>query len=198
MKRLLSDSTCLPHLIQVGHSCATKRDQYCKITGLYCSFCLYFIIIHSVFIKLSSMVHLFYLFTLSSLVYFCVYGCCPAYMSVCHACPCYPWRPEKHIRFPGLGLTPGCELHCRCWEPNPDPLQEQSVFLTGEPSPQPWLYMLNWVFNQVILGKIAYPGTYTCDIFRFQIHPKGVLFRIYSSESHHCGSCKAVLLCAAD
>jgi hypothetical protein len=35
---------------------------------------------------------------------------------------------------PGTGVTNSCELlHC-CWEWNPGPLKEQSVFLSAEPS----------------------------------------------------------------
>jgi hypothetical protein len=36
-----------------------------------------------------------------------------------------PWRPEKVSEPPGTGVTDGCEPPGRCWEPNPDPLQEQ-------------------------------------------------------------------------
>lgn len=32
-----------------------------------------------------------------------------------------------------------CELPSRCWEPNPGPVQEPQVFLSAEPSLQPFL-----------------------------------------------------------
>jgi hypothetical protein len=38
------------------------------------------------------------------------------------------------IRFPGTGVTDGCELSFGCWESNLDPLEEQPVPLTAEPS----------------------------------------------------------------
>jgi hypothetical protein len=37
-----------------------------------------------------------------------------------------------------LGVIDSCELLCGCWDLNPDPLEEQSVPLTTEPSFQPW------------------------------------------------------------
>ena len=46
-----------------------------------------------------------------------------------HACVC--------VRMPDLGVNT-CELPCRCWELNLSPLEEQSVLLTTEPSPQPF------------------------------------------------------------
>lgn len=47
----------------------------------------------------------------------------------------FPGRPEEGARFPGTEIK-GCEpFHlCRCWELNPETLQEQPVLLTAEPS----------------------------------------------------------------
>ena len=39
---------------------------------------------------------------------------------------------------PGTGVTDGCELPCGSWELHWGPLEELSVFLTSEPSLQPW------------------------------------------------------------
>ena len=36
-----------------------------------------------------------------------------------------------------LGITDSCKLPCGCWELKPGPLEEQSVFLTTEPSSSP-------------------------------------------------------------
>ena len=40
-----------------------------------------------------------------------------------------------------LYFSDSCELPCECWEVNPGPLEEQSVFLTTEPFLQP-LYLI--------------------------------------------------------
>lgn len=68
---------------------------------------------------------------------------CFMYMHVWPTCNMYHthgWclqRPRKGIRYPGTGVTKGCELLCGCWDPYLNPLQEQQVFLTSEPTPQP-------------------------------------------------------------
>ena len=58
----------------------------------------------------------------------------PVCRSVCQMHAWYPRRPEEGVREPGTGLTGGCDLPCGCWELNMGPLEEQSVFLTNEPS----------------------------------------------------------------
>ena len=40
-------------------------------------------------------------------------------------------------------ITDGCEPPCRCWELNSEPLEEQPVLLTTEPSLQPSLGLLS-------------------------------------------------------
>jgi hypothetical protein len=35
-------------------------------------------------------------------------------------------------------ITDGCEPSCSCWDLNSGPLEEKPVFLTAEPSLQPW------------------------------------------------------------
>ena len=40
------------------------------------------------------------------------------------------------VSSPGVGIKDGCELPCGFWEPKPNPLQEQQVFLTVEPAIQ--------------------------------------------------------------
>ena len=50
----------------------------------------------------------------------------------------YLRTPELTVRYPGAGGTDGFELLCSCWESNPDPLEEQSMLLTTEPSLSPF------------------------------------------------------------
>lgn len=38
-----------------------------------------------------------------------------------------PAEPEEGIRSLETGVTDGCKIPQRCWEPNTDPLQEQQV-----------------------------------------------------------------------
>ena len=49
-----------------------------------------------------------------------------------HVCQC------KGVRHPETGVTDSYELPRGCWELNPGPLEEQSVLITTEPSPQAW------------------------------------------------------------
>jgi hypothetical protein len=53
------------------------------------------------------------------------------YMHRCFACLC------EGAGFFGIGIRDHCELPRRCWELNPDSLEDQSVLLTPEPSLQP-------------------------------------------------------------
>lgn len=46
----------------------------------------------------------------------------------------YPWRSEEDTGCPGTGIMDSYEPPCGCWESNPDPLQQQQVLLTTEPS----------------------------------------------------------------
>ena len=41
------------------------------------------------------------------------------------------------VRSSEAGVTGSGESPCGCWELNPDPLEEQSVLLTAEPTLQP-------------------------------------------------------------
>ena len=47
-------------------------------------------------------------------------------------------------------ITDGCEPPCGCWELNSRPLEEQSVFLTAEPSFQPQTFFLRRFTNRVL------------------------------------------------
>jgi hypothetical protein len=46
----------------------------------------------------------------------------------------YTPAPQKRASGPFID---GCELPCGCWELNSEPLEEQPVFSTTEPSHQP-------------------------------------------------------------
>ena len=61
-------------------------------------------------------------------------------------CVQYPQRPVEGIGSPGTGVIDGCEPLCGFWELNPDPLQEQLVPLTTEPSLQPQYVPSNFFF----------------------------------------------------
>ena len=50
-------------------------------------------------------------------------------MGTLYVCLCtmgmqYPQKPEEGIRFPGTGITEGCELLCGCWGLNLGSLEE--------------------------------------------------------------------------
>jgi hypothetical protein len=59
--------------------------------------------------------------------------------------------PRRGHRIP---ITDGCEPPCGCWDLNSEPLEEQSVLLTTQPSLQPdfeifelvIIYLLNLLF----------------------------------------------------
>jgi hypothetical protein len=43
----------------------------------------------------------------------------------------------RHQKRASDSITDGCEAPCGCWELNSEPLEEQTVLLTAEPSFQP-------------------------------------------------------------
>jgi hypothetical protein len=59
-------------------------------------------------------------------------------MSMSALTTCMP-ACQKRVSDP---ITDGCEPPCGCWELNSGPLEEQSVLLTAEPSPQTLVYIL--------------------------------------------------------
>lgn len=58
------------------------------------------------------------------------------HISAPYACWC-PWRPQEGLTSPETGVTEGCELPHRCWELNPESLEEKPVLLIPKPSLQP-------------------------------------------------------------
>lgn len=53
-------------------------------------------------------------------------------VSCLYACMCTLCVLGILIISPGIGVTDVCKPPCRCWEPNPGPLQELQVLLTTE------------------------------------------------------------------
>lgn len=66
-------------------------------------------------------------------ILFCVL-CVFLWVYVNHMCAGGPQRPEEGIGFSDTMIIGNGELLCGCWQPNPDPLQEQQALLTPEPS----------------------------------------------------------------
>lgn len=61
------------------------------------------------------------------------------YLHICAAGKCLvSWRPEWMFDFPGLEFQKVVSWYMGCWGLNPCPLEEQSVSLAAEPSPQPF------------------------------------------------------------
>lgn len=60
----------------------------------------------------------------------------------------YPRKSRQDVRSPGTGVTYDCEKSHGYWKLNPDPLPEQQVLLTAEPSLYPSLcpYTVFWLF----------------------------------------------------
>lgn len=57
---------------------------------------------------------------------------------------------EDSVRSPGTRVTNGCEMPCRCWEPNPGSLQDQQVLLNSEPSLQPQFHVSLEVYLNIL------------------------------------------------
>lgn len=65
------------------------------------------------------------------------------------------------VRFPGTVATDSCELPCVFWELTPNPLEEESVLTTAEPSLQP----LQLIFYSVHSAHLVVRGT-MCGVSR--------------------------------
>ena len=48
-----------------------------------------------------------------------------------------PTQVRRWCQSPGTGVMNGCEPPCGCWELDPDPLEEQTMLLSIDPSLQP-------------------------------------------------------------
>ena len=66
---------------------------------------------------------------------FYVYEC---YVSMCVSAPCgsKPVEARRRHGSPGTAAAGGCWPPCRCWEWNPDALEEEPLLLTIQPSLQ--------------------------------------------------------------
>ena len=61
-------------------------------------------------------------------------------------------------------ITDGCEPPCGCWDLNSEPLEEQSVLSTAEPSLQPLIFFCFLFFRvRVSLYSPGCPGTHSVD-----------------------------------
>jgi len=69
----------------------------------------------------------------------CVCVCVCVHKCVCAWCSS---KSEEGIGSLGNGGTDAYEASCRCWESNPDPLEEQPVLLSSEPSLNPCSFLL--------------------------------------------------------
>lgn len=71
---------------------------------------------------------------------------------VCASCACLvPKKPWRKCQDSVIGITDGCEIPCRWWESNSDPLQEHQV-----PTSQTPLQPLGCIFNN---KQIKTPAT---------------------------------------
>jgi hypothetical protein len=61
-------------------------------------------------------------------------------------------------------ITDGREPPCGCWELNSGPLEEQSVFLTAEPSLQPWPLHFYVVFVHLHSKAVHTAETYSTEV----------------------------------
>lgn len=65
----------------------------------------------------------------------------PVCISVYHMHAWCLWRSEEDIISLGTRVIDSCEWPFDCWELNQEPLEEQSILFTMEPSLQPQLYI---------------------------------------------------------
>lgn len=68
------------------------------------------------------------------ITYFMCMGVFCLYVCMCTLCLQYPQRSEEGIRCPGIRVTESWEPLCGCQESSLGPPQEQTMFLTIEPS----------------------------------------------------------------
>lgn len=71
----------------------------------------------------------------------------------------YPWRSEEGTGYPGTGIMDSYESPCGCWESNSDPLQQQQVLLTTEPSL--WLPRLSILYTRKVSALKVNLSKYT-------------------------------------
>ena len=99
---------------------------------------------------------------------FCTLVFLPSYMSVWRCWILWNWSHRQ------------CELPCGCWEWNPGPLKEQSVFLTSGPSLQP----PNSDFSKSESGVIFFQGGVWIPRWRQILH----LPYIFTTNVFACNS----------
>lgn len=65
----------------------------------------------------------------------------PARVTVHHVHAWYPWGTEKGIRFPGSGVTEGCELPCGSWELSYPRVSGDLNHGANSPAPEPHFFI---------------------------------------------------------
>lgn len=71
----------------------------------------------------------------------------PKYMCVHHV-RAVSTESEKGIGASGTRASSGCELPCRCWEPNPGPMEEQ-VLLSHLSRPLEAIFMKIYAYGEI-------------------------------------------------
>lgn len=68
---------------------------------------------------------------------------------------------QKRASDPDTGVTDGCEQPYRCWESNLVLLEEQSMFLTPDPSLQPLCHFVQWCwhFHKLAVMRVVPPAS---------------------------------------
>lgn len=82
----------------------------------------------------------------------CTHGCAP--------CAHSAQGDEKRAADPLELEFESCELPCRCWEQNPDPLEEQHALLSAKPSLQQSIHPLGRFLS---LGKCDIPVSFRAE-----------------------------------
>lgn len=87
----------------------------------------------------------------------------PFCICVHNICVCLVPKGDRRVHWnPGAGVTDSCEPLCGCWELNFDPLQEQPVLLTTDPS----LHTCRGAYNPV--SQTHPPMTSLIGLLSFQ------------------------------
>lgn len=71
----------------------------------------------------------------------------------CKLCAWYLRRPKEGVGSPATEVRDLCELPCRCWEPNLDPLQKQYALLIQNLFSTPNSKALTWEMKSKYEGK---------------------------------------------
>lgn len=81
-----------------------------------------------------------------------MYECYDTCMSLCHVCAWCPQRLEEGVRALGTEVIDDDEMPCGSLEMNLDPLKEQLLLLTVEPSLQTLLVLFVFLLFNSLIG----------------------------------------------